>query len=211
MINLHPVNRLAFWLWLTAWLPWLERQWLYGLTVIILAWTMLRARERFLRAFPRMKWLLLAVGGIYFWTTPGEYLWSGWFAPTREGIALGLSQMLRLLAILASLQLLLTNMRRPAIFAGLYAMVRPLEWLGFPRDRMALRLALTLEMMEKLLETRMPIQHLMHELQQPLDVHADREVLLPVWPMSWFQLNLLGVQVLGILAALWLAGFGIWE
>lgn len=210
MLKLHPVNKLAFWLWLTSWLPWLERQWLYGVAVLILAWALLYARERFIRSLHRVRWLLIALGLVYGWTTPGEYFWSGWFAPTREGVVLGAAQVVRLLVIVASLQLLLTNMKRPAIFAGLYALVRPLEFFGLSRDRMALRLALTLEMMEKLLESHFTIRHLMQELQQPAEMHAQRMVTLPVLPMSGLQQGVLVIQVSGILAMLWLGGYGAW-
>lgn len=163
-----------------------------------------------MRALPRMRWLLVALGAIYAWTTPGEYVWSGWLAPTYEGISLGAAQMTRLLVIAASLQLLLTNMSRASIFAGLHALAYPLDWLGVSRNRMALRLTLTLEMMEKLLETRQPIKHLMHELQQPMDAHAERVVLLPVLPMSLMQQGLLLVQLLAIASMFWLGGFGAW-
>lgn len=209
-LKLHPVNQLAFWLWLTSWLPWLERQWLYGVAMIVVIWTLLVARERFFRAMPRVRWLLIALGAVYGWTTPGQYVWSGWFAPTQEGILLGLAQVTRLLVIVASLQVLLTNMKRPAIFAGLHAFMRPLGWFGLSRDRMALRLALTLEMMEKLLETRLSVRHLIFELQQPVEQHAAREVLLPVVSMSVLQQVLLAAQMVGILAMLWLGGYGSW-
>jgi len=210
LIKLHPVNQLAFWLWLTSLLPWLERQWLYCIAAIMVFWALIGAKARFLRAMPRVRWLLVALGAVYGWTTPGEYIWPGWFAPTWEGIELGFAQMTRLLVIVASLQLLLTNMKRPAIFAGLHALVRPLEWFGLSRDRMALRLALTLEMMEKLLESHMPIRHLMYELQQPLDMHAEREVMLPILPMRLAQRCVLIIQVLGMTAMFWLGGFGAW-
>ena len=207
---MHPVNRLALWLWLTSLLPWLERQLLYGVAVFVVGLALVWARDRFRRALPRMRWLLIALGAIYGWTTPGEYIWSGWLAPTYEGLQLGAAQMTRLLVIAASLQLLLTNMKRAAIFAGLHTLAAPLDWLGCSRNRMALRLTLTLEMMENLLETRQPIKHLMHELQQPLDVHAERAVLLPVMSMSLLQQGLLFVQLAGVVLMLWVGGFGAW-
>lgn len=163
-----------------------------------------------MRALPRMRWLLLAMGLVYGWTTPGEYLWSAWFSPTFEGVWLGVAQMIRLLAVAASLQLLLTNMDRPAIFSGLHALAKPLDWLGVSRNRMALRLTLTLEMMENLLETRQPIKHLMFELYHPMDAHAERVVHLPVLSVSVPQQLLLLVQLSGVVATLFLGGFGAW-
>lgn len=209
-MQLHPANRLALWFWLASLLPWLERQFLYGVAASLLGLTLIFARARFLRALPRMRWLLLALGAIYGWTSPGEYLWSGWFSPTYEGLQLGLAQTMRLLAIAASLQLLLTKLDRPAIFAGLHTLAKPLDWLGLSRDRMALRLTLTLEMMENLLETRQPIKQLMHELHTPLQQHVVREVQLPILPISPIQQGILGLQLIGAGMTLWLGGFGAW-
>ena len=123
---------------------------------------------------------------------------------------MGVAQMIRLLVISASLQLMLTNMTRAAIFAGLHALAHPLEWFGVSRNRMALRLTLTLEMMENLLEDRHSIKHLMHELQRPLDEHAERIVTLPVLPVTWIQQILLFAQLLCVASMLWLGGFGAW-
>lgn len=207
---IHPVNRLAFWLGLIALLPLLERQFLYVLGVIVVCIAVVWARERFLRTLPRVRWLMLALGLVYGWTTPGEYFWPIWFSPTHEGVLMGVAQMTRLLVIVASLQVLLTNMKRPAIFAGLHALARPLGWIGLSRDRMALRLTLTLEMMENLFEDRHSIKHLMYELQRPLEVHAERVVVLPVVPMTWKQQGFLLLQLLCVVSMLWLGGFGSW-
>ncbi len=207
-MKLHPANRLALWFWLASLLPWLERQLLFAIVILIGLFALAFARTRFLRALPRLRWLLLAMGAIYGWTTPGQYLWSGWFSPTREGLWLGLAQIARLFAVMASLQILLTKMDRPAIFAGLHVLAKPFDWLGLSRNRMALRQTLTLEMMENLLEERRPLRHLMHELQETH--HAERSVALPVSVMSFGQkLFLLGVLG-GIVLTLWFGGFGLW-
>lgn len=208
---MHPANRLALWLWLASLLPWLGRLFLYGLTALIVLTALWFCRSRFFRALPRIRWLLLAVGAIYGWTTPGEYLWSGWFAPTWEGLELGGAQILRLLAIAASLQILLTGMSRTAIFSGLYTLFAPLEWLGIPRQHAAMRLSLTLEMVENILEVKQPLKHLMHELNAPAKEHGERTVCLVIQPVGWAQgaalVMLLGLSVLTI----WLGGFGGWS
>ncbi len=207
---MHPVNRIALWLGLTAMLPWLEQALLYAVTAIVILVAAVFARVRLARALLRSRWLLLALAGVYGWTTPGEYLWPGVLAPTHEGLVLGLAQAARLLAIVASLQLLLTNMPRPAIFAGLYVLLRPLEWLGLSRDRLALRLTLTLEMMENLLETRHSLRHLLLELHRSPDSHAPRTVLVPVRVLTAPQRVLLLLQLAGIAWMLWIGGFGAW-
>lgn len=208
---MHPANRLALWLWLASLLPWLERPFLYVLAISVVLGAFWFCRSRFLRALPRIRWLLLAVGIIYGWTTPGEYLWSGWLAPTREGVWLGVAQMLRLLAIAASLQILLTGMSRTAIFSGLYTLSAPLEWLGLSRRLAAMRLSLTLEMVENTLEMQQPLKRLMHELNMPASIHHERAVHLTIQPMTWKQRLLLGQLLCLTVLTLWLGGFGVWS
>ncbi|SFM97622.1 Cobalt transport protein [Formivibrio citricus] len=208
---MHPANRLALWLWLASLLPWLERPFLYALAVLIVAGALLFCRPRFLRALPRIRWLLLAVGVIYGWTTPGEYLWSGWLAPTREGIRLGIAQMTRLLAIAASLQILLTGMPRAAIFSGLYILSAPLEWLGISRRHAAMRLSLTLEMVENILEMQQPFQQLLRELNKPDQDHGERTVHMMIQPLGWGQGLLLGLLSCLSVLTVWLGGFGGWS
>lgn len=208
---MHPANRLALWLWLASLLPWLERPFLYVLTALIVLTALWFCRPRFLRALPRLRWLLLAVGAIYGWTTPGEYLWSGWFAPTREGVWLGVAQMLRLLAIAASLQILLTGMSRAAIFSGLYTLSAPLEWLGLSRQHAAMRLSLTLEMVENILEMQQPLKRLMHELNMPASIHRERTVYLTIQAMTWMQGLILGLLLCLSVLTIWFGGFGGWS
>ena len=208
---MHPANRLALWLWLASLLPWLERFSLYLLSALVVLGAFYLCRQRFLRALPRIRWMLLAVGVIYGWTTPGEYLWSGWLAPTREGLWLGVAQMLRLLAIAASLQILLTGMSRAAIFSGLYTLSVPLEWLGLSRRHAAMRLSLTLEMVENILEMQQPLKQLMHELNEPANDQGERSVILAVHPMAWGQGLLLALLLCLSGLTIWLGGFGGWS
>lgn len=208
---MHPANRLALWLWLASLLPWLERLFLYLLSALLVLGAFYFCRPRFLRALPRIRWMLLAVGIIYGWTTPGEYLWSAWFAPTREGLWLGGAQMLRLLAIAASLQILLTGMSRAAIFSGLYTLSAPLEWLGLSRQHAAMRLSLTLEMVENILEMQQPLKQLMRELNVPANDHGERNVSLIIQPMVWGQGLLLALLLCLSGLTIWLGGFGGWS
>lgn len=188
---MHPANRLALWFWVASLLPLLERHFLFGAAGILVLLACRFAKVRFFSALPRIRWILLAVGMVYGWSTPGEYLWAYRLSPTWEGLYLGVEQMMRLLGLIASLQILLALMNRPAIFAGLYVLARPTKLLGLSRDRMALRLCLALEMTEALLEKKQPIRQLMHELHTPMHSHATQKIVLPVLPMSVNQKMLL--------------------
>jgi len=178
-----------------------------SLALLFLAMRFALARLR--RAFPRLRWLLLAMLVIYAWMTPGQYLWSGWLAPTREGLYLGSEQILRILAVIASLQLLLQNLSRGELFAGLFALARPLDWFGMSRERVAVRLVLTMEMTETLLEEKMSFRRLLRELDQA-DGQAPRIVYLTIIPWSIWQRCLLVLFVCLMGLSFWLGRHGAW-
>lgn len=97
----------------------------------------------------RMRWLWLSIAVIYFWFTPGTAVvpvsaaWTAW-VPTTEGIVLGASRLaaLALMVIMAGLLLHLTS--REQIVAALHWLAAPLALFGIARERVAVRVALTL-------------------------------------------------------------------
>lgn len=97
----------------------------------------------------RMRWLWLSLVVIYFWFTPGVAVvpvpdaWAAW-VPTAEGLALGALRIaaLALMAVTAGLLLHLTS--REQLFAALHWLIAPLGLFGVPRERVAVRVALTL-------------------------------------------------------------------
>ncbi len=54
-------------------------------------------------------------------------------------------QLGRLLSVLAGLGVLMTVLSLSQLISGIYSLMYPLRWLGLPRERFAVRLALTLE------------------------------------------------------------------
>ncbi len=207
---MHPANRVALWLWLVSFLPWLERLPLFWVSLIF-TWAAIRfARARLLRALPRLRWLLLAMVLVYAWATPGRYLWSAWFAPTWEGLWLGLEQSLRIVAVIASLQVLLATMTRGQLLAGLFSLAKPLTWVRLSRERLAIRLALTIEMTESLLEEKMSFSHLLKELDRDEVPLSARPVLLPHYSWSKPQQALLILLLLMMVLSFWLGRHGAW-
>jgi energy-coupling factor transporter transmembrane protein EcfT len=199
----------ALWLWLVSFLPWLERLPLFAASSVLLVLALRFARLRLLRALPRLRWLLLAMLLVYAWATPGQYLWAGMLAPTREGLLLGGEQVLRIITVIASLQVLLQSMSRGELFAGLYALARPLEWFGLSRERLAVRLALTIEMTEVLLQEKMSFRRLLQELQQDTPLSA-RTVHLQVVIWTQNQKSLLVTLLALIVLSFWLGRHGAW-
>lgn len=181
-------------------LPWLERQFLYGLTFCILVASLCFAKAHFLRALPRVRWLLITVGVVYAWSTPGEYYWSGWMSPTYEGVRLAFFQVLRLFIVIASLQILLANLSRSDLFSALYIFAKPLKYIGLSREILALRMTLTLERVEVLLEKKQNIASMLSILYLPKDGALNSQyVQLSICVLSAWQLSLLLIQLFIIL------------
>jgi len=96
----------------------------------------------------RLRWLLLSILVIYGWFTPGvpldlplpEYL-----LPTRAGLEEGAPRVLTLILILLAAGILLVSTSRQQLIAALYWLLSPLRHLRWPPERLAIRLALTLD------------------------------------------------------------------
>ncbi len=100
----------------------------------------------------RLRWLLISLLVVYGWFTPGTALWPalGAATPTQEGLSEGLLRGGALLLIALAAQLLMLATSRPQLLAALYWLARPLRMIGVSRERLAIRLALTLEAVPKL-------------------------------------------------------------
>ena len=70
------------------------------------------------------------------------------FSPTYEGLIDGLLQLSRLIFALAGLAVLLCLLTQQQLIGGLYSLVYPLKYIGMSRERLAVRLALTLHYAE---------------------------------------------------------------
>jgi energy-coupling factor transport system permease protein len=150
---LHPVIRLVSFVVLTAFLAlgnaadlFLAGSLLAGLYLAVArhAWP---ASRRMLR---RMRWLFLSIAIIYLWLTPGEPLlsvpapWNGWL-PTVDGAREGAVRIAALALMAASASLLIQVTSREQMLAALRWLAAPLRHVGFPHERFAVRIALTLD------------------------------------------------------------------
>src|SRR3569623_851769 len=97
----------------------------------------------------RMRWLWLSLVVIYFWFTPGVAVvpvpdaWAAW-VPTVEGLALGALRIAALALMVVTAGLLLHFTPREQLFAALHWLTAPLGLFGVSRERVAVRVALTL-------------------------------------------------------------------
>jgi len=94
----------------------------------------------------RLRWLFLSIFIVYLFFTPGVLLFSGvLWGPTEEGVLLGLSRIMVLVLIVAAVNVLLISTGQLEFFAAVHWCLRPLAWIGVPHERLAVRIALTLE------------------------------------------------------------------
>jgi len=116
-----------------------------------IAITGLRVNAFFL-AVRRMRWLFLSILMIYAFGTPGELVpqFPVDFAPSYEGLQLGMLQIEKLLIALAALSLLLTNSPKEQMMLGLYMLLIPFKFIGLNIERFSARLMLTLNYVEEL-------------------------------------------------------------
>lgn len=114
-----------------------------GLTLLAL----MAATADFRLLLRRSRWLLLTMLVMFGWLTPGTPL-PGIPGATQEGLLLAADYIARLLIALATLALLLKALPPPELVAGLRSLLAPFALSGFSRDRIAVRLALTLQEVE---------------------------------------------------------------
>lgn len=104
-------------------------------------WTLLR----------RARWLLLLMVIMYGYSLPGEALYPvlAHYLPTREGILQGLVHAWRLALVVLLLDVLVLRLPIAEQLTGIHSILRPLAWVGLDRDRVVVRLALTMEAMQR--------------------------------------------------------------
>jgi energy-coupling factor transporter transmembrane protein EcfT len=198
---LHPGTRILIYLLSALAVPGLSLFQLLGLSLALgtacigrlgRIWTLLR----------RARWLLLLMVITYGYSLPGDALFPGLaqLAPTREGLLQGLVQAWRLALLLLLLDVLVLRIPIPELLTGLHSVLRPLAWIGVDRDRVTVRLALTMQAMERpqgwagirgLLAGQVPAQSVPNAYV--LAMH-------PYRPADWLVLGMLSLGVVWLYA-----------
>lgn len=105
------------------------------------------ARRHFVAILRRSRWLLLTMLVLFGWMTLGTPV-PGLPGATREGLLLALDNIGRLLIAIAVVALLLSRLSPLALVTGLRSLLAPLAPLGDFRDRLSVRLMLTLQVVD---------------------------------------------------------------
>lgn len=146
----HPAVQIFVWALLALLAQRLQPLALLLLSTVLFVSALKLCATQLLRLLRRTRWILFSLLLIYAYTTPGATLWTqlGVVSPTREGLLDGLLQLGRLLSVLSGLAILLEVLPQEQLISGLYTLAYPLRWFGLSRERIAVRLALTLEYAE---------------------------------------------------------------
>lgn len=162
--ELHPAVSISSWLIFAIAVEICSPHQLIGLALVAAALVFqCEAGLKFLRLLWKARWLWLALLLLHAFTVPGIYLWGGAYSPTLEGLQMGGLRVARLVLLLAALARLLVELSPRQLAGGLYLLATPLDWIKFDRRAFAVRLALTLEQIDK-----MPQKHnWLEELKSP--------------------------------------------
>jgi energy-coupling factor transporter transmembrane protein EcfT len=155
MVAIHPFLKILLFI-LTLVLTGLANAFQLSLMLSVLLFLIVCMKhQNYVQVLLRMRWLFLSILFIYAFGTPGELVpqFPIQFAPTYEGLNLGLMQLARFMIALAALNLLLTSRPSEEMILGLYLLLWPLRFLGLNVGRFAARLILTLHYVEELAES----------------------------------------------------------
>jgi energy-coupling factor transport system permease protein len=201
----HPAVQILVWMLLALLAQRLQPLALLVLTAVLFGLALRLCRKQLLSLLRRTRWILFSLLLIYAYTTPGTALWAllGVVSPTREGLLDGLLQLGRLVSVLSGLAILLELLPQTQLISGLYSLAYPLRWLGLSRERIAVRLALTLEYAESAMrDTASDWRSTIYAAMQP---SADRTEHIEL-PVQRFR----AVDVL-VLAACAAVLIGVWR
>jgi len=149
-VKFHPSAQIITWCILVAILQTLSLELLMIFSCLILLLSMWLSGKKLMQLLRRTRWIMFSLLIVYAYTIPGQPLLEelGMFSPGREGLNEGFLQLVRLFIALAGLAILLDRLDRDHLISGLYTLLIPLSWMGMSRERVAVRLALTLHYAE---------------------------------------------------------------
>lgn len=202
----HPAVQILVWMLLALLAQRLPPLALLVLSCILFVLALRLCAEQLLSLLRRTRWILLSLLLIYAYTTPGVAIWLqlGNLSPTREGVLDGLLQLGRLLSVLSGLAILLTLLSQAQLISGLYTLAYPLRWFfGLSRERIAVRLALTLEYAESAMrDTASDWRSTIHDALQPSTTGAEHIEL---------RLHAFGIVDVLLLTASAAMLIGVWQ
>lgn len=115
----------------------------------LIGWALWCHRSRFIKLLRRLRLLILVLFGVTLLMTPGAALFPAWgLYPTQEGVLLAITQLIRLLGMLAAVALLLDSTDQRGLAAGSLALLQPLAGQATWPERAVARLLLVFDYLE---------------------------------------------------------------
>jgi Cobalt transport protein len=119
------------------------------LAVVLCLWAWVIYKARFNKLLRRVRLLVIVLFVVTLLMTPGTALFPDWgLYPTKEGCLLALTQLMRLMGMLATVCLLLGSTDDQDLAAGLLALLKPLSGNRQWPDRAVARLLLVFHYLE---------------------------------------------------------------
>jgi energy-coupling factor transporter transmembrane protein EcfT len=200
----HPAVQILLWLCLA-----LLAQNLHGAALLLLGGGMVALAlaldaTRLFTLLRRSRWIFLSLLLIYAYAMPDDpwFAQLGAFSPGRAGVLDGLVQMGRLIIMLSGLSVVLTLLTTAQLIAGLYSLLYPLRYLGVSRERIAVRLALTLRYAESaMLDSASDGLRSLAQLNLPVQAMPDNVELhlAPLAVRDWLLLLATALLMAGVL------------
>ncbi len=202
----HPAVQILVWVTLAIVAQALPAAGLLLMLPLLLGGAAMLDARQLIRLLRRTRWILLSLLWIYAYTTPG----SGWlpelgrYSPTIEGMGEGCIQLGRLLSMLSALAILLSLLSQAELISGIHALASPLRWFGLSRERVAVRLGLTLEYAEPTMgETAADWKSAIREALRPAQMNGSQQIELHTPGLRWVDAGCL------LLCAVML--YGVWR
>lgn len=141
---MHPATRILIALLSALALPGLSFFYLAVLSLPLWLASLI-SPQRLFGLLRRSRWLLLGIVLVYAFQLPGPALLDAWaWGPSQPGVVAGAVQAWRLATMLLLIDLLVLRLPAVTLLSGLFALLSPLNGLGLPAERLAVRLGLTL-------------------------------------------------------------------
>jgi len=147
---MHPFVKILYFILTLSLMSFLSNLQLHLLFIVVCVVAMSLQLRSFVRVVMRMRWLFISILIIYGYGTPGEFIphFPLDFAPTFDGLQLGLLHIEKITIALATLHILFLTGSKQDLILGLYMLLSPLKYVGLNIKKFAVRLFLTLEYVE---------------------------------------------------------------
>jgi len=105
----------------------------------------------YLQQLRRLKWFFFSILLLYVWFTPGNAILPNFpvLSPSSEGIQLGSERVIALMYIVFALHILIKTIASDRLIEAILWCLQPLKWLGLPHQSLAIRISLTLKILDQ--------------------------------------------------------------